>query len=122
MQLIEAYRKENPLLGQFSPEQYLREEGSMGQAFIPAWKKGVAFTNLKAKHVKPLLINRWVAEIHEAALNRRYPRLSVLLDHFEDIMAQRGGWAAEMYVRTGIAGLAPPPAKPSRWSRLFGRK
>lgn len=124
MRLIEAYRKDNPVLGQYSPEQYLTEEGSMGDVFVSRFKRGMPFTNLAAKHIKPLLLNYWIDEIHRAAQERRMPELGGLLAYFEWLMANRGGWLAEMYVRTGIAGLAPPPERRSRWSRLnpFSRR
>lgn len=122
IRLIEAYRKDNPVLGQFSPEQYLKEEGGMGGVFVARFKKGLPFTNLKAKHVKPLLVNYWVDEVHRAARERRVPQLGGLLAYFEWLMANLNGWLAEQYVRTGIAGLAPPPKKPGRLARFFGRR
>lgn len=122
MRLIEEYRRENPVLGQFSPEQYLQEEGGMGSVFVSRFKRGMPFTNLKSKHIKPLLINYWTSEVHRAATERRVPELGGLLAYFEWLMANLNGWLAEMYVRTGIAGLAPPPPKRGRIARLFGRR
>ncbi len=122
MGVIEALRKENPVLAQFSPESLLREDGGMGSVFVSHWKRGMPFTNIQSKHVKPLFFNYIVGWVHKAAREMRMPDIGDLLAYFEWLMANKGGWLAEQYVRTGIAGIGPPPKKPGRLARFFGRR
>lgn len=119
--VIEEYRKRLPILGQFSADQYARPEGAMGDVFVPHWKEGMPFTYLQRKHVKPLLRAYWVHEIQQAARELRTPNIGGLLAYFEWLMAQLEGRAAEWYLRTGVAGLTPPP-QTGFWSRLLRRR
>lgn len=111
MAIITKYREEFPKLGSFGSEQYVSGSGHFGEVFIPPphLAKIWPFTQIKEKHLKPIML-----ALIEAEATSPKPREVSEHDIIEAYLWLRRslrGWGTETYLKTGMAGLAPQPKK-----------
>lgn len=105
------------LFGEFSPEQWGKEQESMGAVFVPGFKRHVKFSNLKTRHVGALFDAFWMHEVSEAAREGRLLDIEKVIGFFESELGDINGWRANMYLRTGLEALRASslPAQRLSW-------